>query len=172
MGGLVGGFLSTGVVHLGNKPRWYLNRFLYMLLIAVLACSGLAYGFNSKESKIVLKVNELQQYDKEQKWSDAERIGEEILALEPVDKTVKSQVLWSIARAEGISGKYNEGVEHGKMLKQIDPPDGNYLLGLLYFDMKQYNSAIEALQEAKRLNASYKNIDDLLKELNKIEEGK
>lgn len=94
IGGLIGGFLSTGVVKAANKPKWYLNRYIFLLLTLVLVCTGLLYGFNSKQNK------------------------------------------------------------------------------KLYFDMQQYSQSKEELSEAKRLNAGYKNIDELLGKLNEITNGK
>ena len=53
IGGLLGGFLASGVITRTEKSHWYLNRVLYLVLIIVITISGIAYGFYSNASKII-----------------------------------------------------------------------------------------------------------------------
>jgi rhomboid protease GluP len=168
IGGLIGGFLATGAVSATDKAKWYLNRFIYIAVIIVLLASSLLYGFNNKENKIILKVNEMEELDKSQKWNEVIKIGKEILALNPGSELSKISVYWSLTKAQGMIGDYDSAAESAKKLIEIDPKDGHYLLGLIYFDMGQYQNSRDELLEAKKLKAGYKNIDDLLANIDQI----
>lgn len=171
IGGLIGGFFATGAVCLPDKTKWYLNRVLYILLAVVITVSGLLYGFNNKHSKIVLKVNKMEQLDKEQKWSEVIKVADEVLTLKPNDNGSKASVYWSLARAEALTGNYGESVEYAKKLIELDPQDGHSLLGAIYFDMGRYQDSKNELLEAKKLNVVNQNIDQTLSEIDKILSG-
>lgn len=68
-------------------------------------------------------------------------------------------------KAEAITGDYNKAVEHAQILKRLSPQDGYYLLGIVYYDMGQFELAKEELQRAKDINAPYSNIDELLRSI-------
>jgi rhomboid protease GluP len=168
IGGLIGGFLATGAVSASDRVKWYLNRFIYIAVIIVLLASSLLYGFNNKENKIILKVNEMEELDKSQKWNEVIKAGKEILELNPKSESNKISVYWSLTKAQGMIGDYDSAVESAKKLIEIDPKDGHYLLGLIYFDMGQYQNSRDELLEAKKLKAGYENIDDLLANIDQI----
>lgn len=46
IGGLVGGFLLSGVVSGKIREKWYLNKIFYITITAIIVGSGLFYGFN------------------------------------------------------------------------------------------------------------------------------
>lgn len=165
IGGLIGGFLASGIISRSEKSHWYLNRYLYIILTITIFVSGIAYGFNSNISKIIIKANTLEKYDKARDWNNAIITAKEILKLKPVDNSLKTTVLWTLAKDEALSGNYNDAVNYGKMLKQIDPGNGHYILGLLYYDMKKYDLSREELLEAKKAGATYEQIDKLLGEM-------
>jgi rhomboid protease GluP len=165
IGGLIGGFLASGIVSRPQKSRWYLNRLLYVVLTIVVIVSAIAYGFNNGQNEVLSKVSKLESYDKNSDWKNAEITGEQILKSKAVNQSTKSYVLWTLAKAEAISGKYDEAIEHAKMLVQVEPGDGHYILGLLYYDMKRYDLSKEELLAAKKAGAQYDQIDKLLKEL-------
>jgi len=121
-------------------------------------------------------VSTLEQLDKNEKWSEAESTAEKVLSMNqkntPMSIKIKRSVLWTLTKSEAMSGKYNEAVEHAKQLIQIDPQSGHYLLGLLYFDMKQYDDSKAELTQAKTLKAPYNSIDDLLKQIDQKTKNK
>lgn len=47
IGGLIGGFLATGIVVKSEKTKWYFNRALYLALTLIIIVSGVACGFNT-----------------------------------------------------------------------------------------------------------------------------
>ena len=167
IGGLIGGFLASGIVAKTEKKRWYFNRYLYFILTLCIAFSGIMYGFNSKQNKIIFKINELEMLNntQEQDWNEIETKAEEILKLKPDNTDLNISVLWSLAVSEAMNQKYDEAVEHAKDLTMIDPPNGHYLLGILYYDMEQFDLSEEELLEAKKAGASNEQIDQILSDI-------
>lgn len=168
IGGLIGGFLASGIVAKPEKRHWYFNRYLYLILTIFIAFSGLAYGFNNKQSKIIVKANELETLDKAEDWDKVEMKAEEILNLKPGNTDLEISVLWTLVKAEALNQKYDEAVEHAKDLMRIDPQNGHYMLGILYYDMEQYDLSKEELLKAKNAGASNEQIDQILGEIEKI----
>lgn len=172
IGGLIGGFLSSGIVKVTNTSRWHYKRLAIIGVTIIIAAAGVFYGFNNNQNRVLSMVSTLEQLDNSQKWSEAENTAEEILSMNRNNTNINRSVLWTLTKAEAMSGKYNEAVEHGKQLIQIDPQSGHYLLGVVYFDMKQYDNSKAELTEAKRLKAPYTNIDDLLKQIDQVTKEK
>jgi len=164
IGGLIGGFLASGTVARPAKTRWYFNRYLYIVLTICITVSGLAYGFNNKQSRIFVEINELAALEQAEEWSKAESKAEEILALDPGTDT-KATVLWSVIRAEVVTQKYDEAVQHSKEMILIDAQSGHYMLGVTYYYMLQYDLSKAELLEAKNAGAAYEQIDQILSEI-------
>ncbi len=169
IGGLIGGFLASGTVLPANKRRWYTNHLFYLCFTLILALSGLIYGFNNTQNKIVVKIDELEKLDQAGSWVEAESKAEEILRLKPGNKSVRVYTLWTLAKAQALSGKYSEALVSAKELTAIDPANGHYLQGLFYYDMRQYALAREELEQAKKAGAKYEMIDKLLGEIGRLE---
>jgi len=165
IGGLIGGFLASGTVAKTEKRRWYFNRYLYIALTVLIAFSGIAYGFNSKQNKIIFKINELAAFDEAQDWVNSEIKAEELLELQLGDEELKTSVLLTLIRAEALSQKYDEAVEHAKSLILLEPQSGHYMLGVLYYDMAKLDLSKQELLEAKKAGASYEQIDQILSEI-------
>lgn len=165
IGGLIGGFLASGIVKASFKDKWYLNKMTYIILILVLGISGIVYGFNYGNNNVLVKLDELYKYDQNQNWIEAAKVGQEILDLKPTNKSINIEVLWITAKAEAVTGKYNNAVVHAKGLVNLSPKDGHYLLGIIYYDMGQLNLAREELLKAKAISSPYPNIDELLRRI-------
>lgn len=167
IGGLLGGFIASGIVQVrGNrKGKWIVNRTIFIVLIFVVTISGLIYGFNYGNNSVLLKVEELYELDTNQNWEEAASLGEELLKQKLIDKGLNIEVLWLTIKSEAITGNYNKAVEYAKVLVELSPRDGHYMLGIVYYDMGQFELAKEELQKAKRLNAPYSNIDELIRSI-------
>ncbi|WIV13485.1 rhomboid family intramembrane serine protease [Proteiniborus sp. MB09-C3] len=165
IGGLIGGFFASGIVKAPIKGKWYMNKVIYIILFLAIGVSGLIYGFNCGNNIALVKLDELYRHDANQNWNEAANIGEEILEQKPTDKNINIEVLWMTTKAEAVIGNYNKAVEHGKALVKLSPKDGHYLLGIVYYDMGQLELSREELQKAKALNASYSNIDELIRSI-------
>lgn len=170
MGGLVGGFLASGIVFASDQKQWYANRYLYLALTVILACSGLVYGFNNTLNKIVFKINELEKLERSENWAQVESKAQEILRLKPSDQNLKAYTLWALVKAQALSGNYREAITNAKKLKSIDPQNGHYLLGLLYYDTGQYDLARKELKQARKAGVKQEVIDELLKKIDGLGE--
>jgi rhomboid protease GluP len=51
------------------------------------------------------------------------------------------------------------------MLKAIDPANGHFLLGLIYYDMQNYELTKTELLEAQKAGAPYDQISKILEEI-------
>jgi len=168
IGGLIGGFLTSGVVLTSNKKHWYTNPFLYLALTILLTYSGLSYGFNNTQNKILFKINELEQLERTGNWSQTEAKAQEILRLNPSEQKLRAYTLLVLVNAQALSGNYQEAINNAEILKSIDPQIGHYLLGLLYYNTGQYDLARKELGQAKKTGVNEKVIDELLNEIESL----
>lgn len=163
VGGLIGGFLASGIVTLRGIYNKLLSRAIFIVVTGIVVIGGLYYGFNNSRNieyqrQYILsdKYVELKQFAQEDKWAEVERLGEEIIQMEPADYDMKWLVLYNVSVAEAYQNKYNEAIETAKLLKDTNAPKGYYLTGLLYLDTQQYQLALVELKEAAKLNPEIK----------------
>lgn len=166
IGGLIGGFLASGIVKVKyDNKKWYLSKVTFIIITVALGFSGIVYGFSNDNNTTLIRLDEMYSNDTNQRWNEVIENGKEILDRGSEDDIIKIEVLWMTARAEAIIGDYSSAVEHAQMLRKLSPRDGHYLLGIIYYDMGQYELAKEELQSAKDINAPYPNIEELLKSI-------
>ncbi len=165
MGGLLGGFLASGIVGTRIKKRWYFNRYIYIALAAAVAVSGLALGLGNIENNAILKYNRMVDSYNEQNWSKVELTGEEILELDLKNDDLVVSTLWLLSYSEAVEGKTEEALEHARELAQLDPAKGHYMLGIIYYDSQQLELAKSELESAKKAGMTDEYIDGLLEEI-------
>ncbi len=172
VGGLVGGFLTTGAVYSTQERnvKSAIKKAIAIVLVAAVAIGTLFYGFNNDINVLSPKLAALEQSDIQSNWPESEKKAEEILTLNSLDKNTKAQVLWSLIRAEVSQEKLNEGIEDSKVLTELNPADGHYLLGYIYYNTKQFDKAKEELEQARKLGSP--NTDSINKMLSGIENNK
>lgn len=168
MGGLVGGFFATGAVNGTAARKWYLNRLLYLLLALAIAGGGLYYGFTSGNNLSLGKLEVIQDYINNSKFGEAEKTAEDALGAGPANKEIRSGLLRGALVAETMEEKFSEALQHAGELKNIDPGDGYYFSGIVYYYMGKYDEAKTELLRAKELNAGYSSIDELLKNIESL----
>ncbi len=175
IGGLIGGFLTSGIVKLRGISNKLLSRPVFITATIVVVITGLYYGFNSNrnieyqtEHIVKNKYIEFMQLTEEDKWVEAEKLGEEIIQMEPTDYDIKWGILYNVSVAEAYQNKYDEAIETAKLLKDINAPKGHYLTGVLYLDTQQYELARVELKEAAKLNPENKEeIDQYIEQIEK-----
>jgi rhomboid protease GluP len=169
IGGLIGGFLSSGIVISQKSAKKYLSKPLFLIVTVALILSGLLYGFNNNQNTILKKATHLDELIQTKSWVEAENLGEEIMAMNPSENKLAYHVLWGLVLSESSQGKYEEAIAHAKSIEKISPADSHYLLGLLYFDIKNYDMSKIELIEAKKAGFEDKDsIDLLIKELDAL----
>lgn len=172
IGGLMGGFLASGIVKAPIKTKWYLSKMLFIVLTLAIGISGLIYGFNNANNNAIVKLDELYKYDQNQNWNEAAKTGQEILRLKSTNRNINIEALWITAKAETLTSNYDKAVEHAQILAELSPKDGHYLLGVIYYNMGQLNFSKEELLKAKAMNAQYSNIDELVNNIEKHSKNK
>ena len=167
VGGLIGGFLLAGIINSSEKKHWYFNRCTYLVLAVIITSSTVLWGFNNHQSKAIKLVTKLEQYDKSGNWTEVEKTSKEILQLNQ-SKDINMLVLKYLINGDIYLKKYDDGVNYSKDLIKLDPKDGHYVLGVVYYNMKQLDLSKEELLKGKQLGANYSNIDSLLKNIDSI----
>ena len=164
IGGLIAGFLVAGILNDSKKKRWYFNRYAYLILAIIITFSMILWGFNNEQNSVIKFSTELQQYDKAGKYAYGEKAAKSILQLNK-SKATNIVALEYLADVEMTLRKYDECIYYSKKLVNSDPQYAHYVLGLVYYNMKKFDLSKKELLEAKKLGATYNNIDHLLKNM-------
>ncbi|OPX42014.1 rhomboid protease GluP [Ruminiclostridium hungatei] len=165
MGGFIGGILVTGAVYpAGNETsRDKIVKAVSVIMAVIISAAGLAYGFNNSNNKIVPLLAEFQTLEVQGQWAGVEKLGEEIVNLEPADNNIKTFVLFGLAKAEINQHKYEEAIKHAETLAGVSPADGHFLQGFIYYYTDRYDKAREHLEKAKELESpNTETIDQML----------
>lgn len=164
IGGLVGGFLASGIVKIRKKPTKLLSRFVFITLTILLVSGCLYYGFNMSANAKYYKIDELEQV---YKFDEAEKIGEEILDMSLLDENMKINTLVKVAMLECFQGKFDEALEKATLVKSLDASKGYYVSGIVYISEKKFDLAVQELNTALKLDPSLKDVVESL--LNQIQ---
>ncbi len=119
LGGLVGGFLTTGAVVYTAKEETLkdkLSRAVAFILIIVVTLGGLYYSFNNDQNKYAAKLTILSDYINQKKYTESEKLAEQLLGQNPKNEDIKINVLASLIDSESAQGKYNESEVHAEEL--------------------------------------------------------
>lgn len=118
LGGLVGGFLSTGAVYTSKEEtsKDKISRIIALILISVVSLGGLYYSFNNEQNKYATKISALVDYNDQQKYTEAEKLAKQILEQNPKDNDIKISALKNLVISEVSQNKYAESEEHAEEL--------------------------------------------------------
>ena len=163
-GGLIGGFLSAGIVKAHNIKVKFFNRAIAFLLTLAVVVGGLYYGFNNVPHKKETASILLQQ----NRWAEAEELAEELMKENRLSDGEALQLLKNAVEAEFYQKKYDEAIEHAKIIAEDELGYGNYLLGLCYYNLKKYDDAYKALQIAKEHEIDLEQVDKVLRQIEAI----
>lgn len=98
-------------------------------------------------------VAALEKLSDEGKFEEVEKTAEQILKTKPNEDIILG-ALWELTLAESRLGKFEEAIAHAKKMNDYEPSSSHFLLGLVYFDKKDYVKAKEELTQAKQLQPS------------------
>ena len=170
IGGLIGGFLITGTFfrqNENNSKTVWLSGIRSLIISVFLALAILVYGIKAPMNSVFSMMEELNAYSTEENWDEVEKTAEVILLLQSIDDGTRAEVLWNLVISEAIQEKWDEGKEHANQLIEVHPPSGHYILGILYYDMGEYELAKQELLSSKKAGPEYvDSINRLLLELN------
>lgn len=99
------------------------------------------------------RIIALEKLSDEGKYEEVEKTADQILKTKPNVDTLLG-ALWELTLAESRLGKYEEAIAHAKEMNDYEPSSSHFLLGLVYFDKKDYAKAKEELTQAKQLEPS------------------
>ncbi len=165
IGGLIGGFLATGAVSTSDRTKWYLNRFVYIAVTVAVVVSSLLYGFGNQESKITLKVSEMQKLIEKEQWTEVIEEAQDILELEPKREYNNVRAYWGLVWGQIYTGKLDEAVKNSKKLTEIAPREGHYLSGVVYLYLGMYKDSRNEISEAEKLKPDHLELDEALKKI-------
>lgn len=169
IGGLIGGFFLAGAVGNKNLPRKKVSRIIFTILTMFITVGFLFYGFTSQQNRQLKDINKMEILVEQQKWAEAENIGREIVESETKNNTILSSVLWYLSIAEINQGKSMEAIEHARILSDVDPSNGYYLLGRMYAHVGEVELAKKQLTKAMQINPELRSeIQNLLDMLENI----
>lgn len=168
IGGLVGGFFITSSVYVPKEKsqKSLLIKLISLVVVIALALVISIYGFNNKDNRLLQSTDQLKTLDSQKIWAEAEKLGEDILSQNPDSDNIRLEVLWSLTKSELNQKKFDEAIEHAKLLLDVSPDNGHYMLGIIYFYDKQYENAKEELERAKMLGSpNTEAIDSILSQI-------
>lgn len=156
-GGLLGGFLASGVVGLPSFRRSLKKKTVFMVAAAVILSTSLYYGFTNTQNQSLKKLELISGFLNERNWVESEKLGEEIIKMHPKNEAILFNALWNLAMSEAKQGKYDEAVEHAQMLTEVDPANGHFLLGIIYNDAGNVEMSKKELEEAVKIDPRLRN---------------
>lgn len=163
LGGLIGGFLASGIVKIGRVSRKILGRTTFIAFTVIALLGGLYYGFNSENNRqdiIIEKAITLEELVSDGNWTAAASLGDEILDMYPSDEEVRLRVIALTFQSYINLEDYDMAFATAIYAKEINPAYGHYLLGLAYIYHGDYEYGIAELEEAAKLDPTYKEIID------------
>lgn len=164
IGGLLGGFLTSGIVKVKETSALWLKRSVFIIAtIVILACS-LFYGFNNNQNTSIVQLEKLDELSKNGSWVEVEKVGLEILNKNQKNDSIKFRALWKLVIAEASQGKYKSAFEHSEQIIELDASRGYYMRGLLYADTGEKALAKKDLEAAKNLDPDLTDaVDEFIK---------
>ncbi|WP_010681240.1 tetratricopeptide repeat protein [Acetivibrio cellulolyticus] len=130
-----------------------------IIVVAAATVASIYFINNSKKNTTSSTANSdesitaLEKLSEEGKYKEAEKTAEKILKSNPGTDT-KLDALWELTLAESGQGKYDEAIEHAKQMNDYEPASSHFLLGIIYFDKKDFTKAKQELTEAKQKDSS------------------
>lgn len=175
LGGLLGGFLTTGAVYVVEEEtsKDKLSKLTALILVIVVTIGGLFYAFKNEQNTVLLPMFEtLQNYYGQHNYEESEKLSEEILKLNPKSNNIKIEVLWDLTLSEASLGEFDEAQQHALQLVNLSPQNGHFILGVIYYNTKEFDKAKEELEAAKKLNSpNLTAIENMLSDIENLQKS-
>jgi rhomboid protease GluP len=162
LGGLVGGFVATGVVHFPKKKK-YTSQLMFLILSALLAIALLFYGYNKPEhlqrENAVLQL--AQNYVKEENYEQAYSLLSEHLK----ESSEPSEYLYfQLSYVEIEKGMLEEAEVHLLHAIEINPNfhEAHFNLAIIFLQQQEVEKAEEHVKKAIKLDPSNETYQEVL----------
>ncbi|MCP3741402.1 rhomboid family intramembrane serine protease [Rossellomorea sp. BNER] len=164
IGGLIGGFLATGIVHFPRKKKW-LSQILYMLLSAAVVSASLFAGFGGFGRSLNPEtVNGLaQQRIEEHDFEEASTLLFEVIE----DGKPNAQTYFLLSYVEIKQGEINVAENHLQKAIELEPDfhEAHYNLALVLGDKADLKTAFVHAKKALELKPDEKSYQQLVDRL-------
>lgn len=164
IGGLIGGFLATGIVHFPKKKKPLL-QLLFLSISALLIAGLLKYGFSEPENLMNEQTAMVmaQEYIKAEEYENARSLLADFIK----EEEASAEVYFLLSYAEIKEGKLREAKEH---LEHVISENGifheaHYNLALIYMDEENMDKAKFHAEKAADLNPGQEEYQQLLKQI-------
>ncbi|WP_035179316.1 rhomboid family protein [Alkalihalobacterium bogoriense] len=163
IGGLVGGFFASGLMHL-PKHKKSGKQFVYFLFVC-LAVGGLFFYGMQNESKSGADLAHLQYIQEllvEEEVEEAYHLARKVVD----DGNERPEAFFLLGVAEAKLGMYEEGKVSFQQTVRLNPQfhEAHYNLALIYKELKQYNDALQSVEKAISIekDEQYEQLQELL----------
>lgn len=166
IGGLIGGFLATGIMHFPKKKKLPLQ--LLFLLVTSLLVTGLlywGYGESTRMEDVESSLVLAQTYVEEEEFDKAHDV------LKNAEKHSKGsdELLFMLSYIELKKGLVEDARKHLQQVIKINPQlhEAYYNLALIYLTEENLTEAKKLAESALRLEPDRKEYQDILNKVNK-----
>lgn len=169
IGGLIGGFLASAIVHLPNHKK-SLRQAAWLLLFSIIIGASLAYGFyysDQKEDPLV--VGQLsQQLIEDGDYEKANRLLSQVVQ---ANDEVPPEILFLLSYTEIKLGQNEKAIPLLETVveEKSDFHEAYYNLALLYLDRGDYEKAKDSIRKALGIKPYEPDYKSLLSEIEKIQ---
>lgn len=171
LGGLVGGFLATAIVHFPKKRRIVVQTGSVVIAIA-LAVALLQIGFSDKslpthESSVDLLAKSMIENE------DYEGAYRMLTTYIDQSGTEMTEIHFTLAFAEFNLGKYDDAKERYLFIldQREDFPEAHYYISVIYLEENNFMLAIKHAERAVELRPENYNFQQLLKTITNYLQG-
>lgn len=166
LGGLVGGFIATGIVHFPKKKK-PLTQMIFLFLGMALTASLLFFGYNRpiqfQSEETILQL--AQEYIKEENYQETYTLLNNYLN----DKNeATASFYFQLSFVEIKIGKMDEAKNHLEKVIEMDPnfDEAHFNLALILLEEEKIEDAKEHIIKATEIDPSNKNYQEVLEQLN------
>lgn len=164
IGGLVGGFLAAGLVHI-PKQKLGLKQLIFLFLTIVITSGLLFYGYHyPKNDDPKLLVGLAQEYIQDKQYDKAISLLEDVHTIGDTG----AQVYFLLSYAEIHKGDLKNAQLHLEQAIGENPTfhEAYFNLALVYMDQGHYRKAKASIDKAIELEPNNKDYEEVLKQLN------
>lgn len=165
IGGLIGGFFATGIVHFPKKRKWLL-QLVSIAIAATLIVGLLKFGY-SNPGRLVNEHSALVLAQEYMKTEDYDKVGN-VLENFANDDSASAEVYFLLSYAEIKTNKMEKAKEHLHLAieKRKDFHEAYYNLALIYVQEENLREAQKYARKAVELIPNQKDYQKLLQQIN------
>ncbi|UOE95729.1 rhomboid family intramembrane serine protease [Alkalihalobacillus sp. LMS39] len=163
IGGLVGGFFASGLMHL-PKHKKSGKQFIYLLFVCIAFVGLFFYGMqnDSKTGADLAHLQYIQELLVEEEIEEAYQLAREIVD----EGNERPEAFFLLGVAEAKLGMYEEGKVSFQQTVRLNPQfhEAHYNLALIYMELEQYDDALQSVEKAIEIekDEQYEQIRDTL----------